>query len=127
MQLEDSRSAFGKWLVTLPDESIDRLRTINTSTGSSRHIILTLAFGVYDKHIGKLNRIITSLLIARLRAERAGKTSLVERINDFMHDIHHEVDVLTGTAANVRNRENVCGRAPFDPYRTRQREQWLSS
>lgn len=106
-----SRTSVQLWLMSIPQDSLDRLRVINSSTGSSRHIILSLTFGLYDAHIRKLNRMITSLLIARLKAERAGKLRLVARINNFMEEIHTAVDQATGTSAIKRDQRAPCNRS----------------
>jgi hypothetical protein len=99
------------WLMDLPADSLKRLKAINASTGSSRHIILSLTYGIYDSHIRKLNGMITGLLIARLRAERAGNSNLVHRINRFMHNVHEAVDLATGVNSKSIDNGNVCGRA----------------
>lgn len=99
------------WLATIPPESVSRLRAINTSTDSARHIILSLAYGLTDAHIGKLNRIITALLISRLKAERAGKEHTVARINKFMEEMHHAIDAVCGMSGKTHSNAEVCGRA----------------
>lgn len=106
-----SKAAFQQWLTSLPKDSLERLRVINMSTASSRHVILSLTFGLYDAHIRKLNRVITSLLIARLKAERAGKARLVARINNLMEDMHTAIDQATGTPALKRARGSPCNRS----------------
>lgn len=99
------------WLATVPAESVVRLKAINASTDSARHIILSLAYGLTDAHIGKLNRIITALLISRLKAERAGKVHTVERINDFMDEMHQAIDAVCGMSGQRKGNAHVCGRA----------------
>jgi hypothetical protein len=106
-----SQAAFQGWLLGLPEDSLQRLRVINMTTNSSRHVILSLTFGLYDPHIGKLNRMITSFLIARLRAERLGKTRLVARINSFMQDMHLAIDQVTGTTQRNTARGSPCNRS----------------
>lgn len=91
------QSRVQSWLIGLPADSIVRLRQINQSASSSKHIILTLAYGLYDANIRKLNRMITGLLIARLKAERAGKEQTIERINQYMEGIHEAIDFATDT------------------------------
>lgn len=108
--VDGSASQLHGWLMTLPADSLARLRTINMSTVSSKHVILSLAYGIYDRHIGKLNRIITSLLISRLKAERAGRTAVVARINDFMEEMHEAIDMATGTAGLRRKTGHACNR-----------------
>ncbi|HEY9716456.1 MAG TPA: hypothetical protein V6C69_03225 [Trichormus sp.] len=102
--------SFHKWLIELPEESLHRLRLINMSTRSSRHVILSLTFGIYDCHIRKVNRMITHLLIARLKAERAGRLRLVARINQFMQTVHEAIDLATGVAAVEVARGSPCNR-----------------
>lgn len=109
------QAAFHQWLLAIPQDSLARLRVINTSTSSSRHVILSLTFALYDTHIRRLNRIITALLIARLKAERAGKTRLVARINNVMNDMHGAIDQATdqATASNATKqaRGSPCNRS----------------
>ncbi len=95
------------FIASLPKDSIERLRHINLSTGSPRHIILTLAYGIYDRHIGRLNKMITGLLISRLKAERAGKIRLVNRINDFLENMHEAIDLVTDTG-DKRSRDGFA-------------------
>lgn len=101
---------FQQWLMSLPEDSQKRLRVINQNTASSKHVILSLTFGLYDGHIRKLNRMITSLLIARLKAERYGNSLLVARINNFMEDMHEAIDQATGTGAVKHARGSPCNR-----------------
>lgn len=96
--MNHTKESLYKWLKNLPPDSIARLRQINLSASSSRHIILTLAYGVYDRHIRKLNGIITGLLLARLKAERSGRDATISRINKVMEDIHLAIDQVTDTA-----------------------------
>lgn len=96
------------FIVNLPADSIDRLRTINTSTSSSKHIILTLAYGLYDGNIRKLNKMITGLLLSRMKAEKAGKERLVNRINNFLEIMHEAIDLATGTGHLRAKDGNAC-------------------
>lgn len=99
------------WLMKLPEDTVNRLRMINSSAGSSHHIILALTYGLYDRHIRKINRIISSLLIARLKAKRAGKTLVVARINHIMGEVHAAIDQLTGTDSAKHTSPNpACSR-----------------
>jgi hypothetical protein len=104
------QSGLHGWLAGLPADSIDRLRSINLSTGSAKHVILALTFGLYDRNICRLNKMITGMLIARLRAERAGKVKLVARINCFMEEMHESIDRATGVGASARRSGNPCNR-----------------
>jgi hypothetical protein len=97
-----------RWLATWPKESIDRLRTINNSHGSSTHIILALAFGAYDRQIRTLNRVITSLLLARMRCEHTCRHDRVKRLNTLMDEIHTAIDAVTDTQSN--RAETPCNR-----------------
>lgn len=99
-----------RWMQSLPPESIARLRTINLSTSGSSHVILAVAYGIVDRNIRAVNRMITALLLARLRAERAGETKLVERINRFMDEMHESVNQATNSRPAQQTRERSCGR-----------------
>lgn len=106
------QAAFYQWLLAIPQDSLARLRVINSSTSSSRHVILSLTFALYDAHIRRLNRTITALLIARLKAERTGKTRLVARINNVMNDMHAAIDEATAIdRAATRTRGSPCNRS----------------
>jgi hypothetical protein len=99
------------WLAQMPAPSIERLRHINLSTTGSHHIILALGYALYDSHIRKLNRLITSLLLARMRAERNGNERSVERINKLMNDLHSAIDSITGTTGMRQSDSVACVRA----------------
>jgi len=94
------------FIMNLPPDSIDRLRTINTSTGGPKHIILALTYGIYDRNIRKLNDMITGLLLSRMKAEKAGKVRLVNRINTFLETMHEAIDLATGTG-HLRSKDGV--------------------
>ena len=105
-----SRAALQQWLMRWPEDSLQRLKHINTSANSSRHIILSLSYGLYDPHIRKLNRVITSLLVARLKAQRVGKVALVSQINKVMENMHVAVDLATGTTSRKVSQSSPCNR-----------------
>ncbi|HEY9713499.1 MAG TPA: hypothetical protein V6C72_08505 [Chroococcales cyanobacterium] len=110
----DNPRPFRHWLQELPPQSIARLRAINLSTAGSHHVILALTYGIYDENIRTINGTITTLLLARLKAERAEKHSLVARINDFMNEMHESIDAVTGTAREASSEANACNR-PMKP------------
>jgi hypothetical protein len=102
---------FRSWLFALPEDSIRRLAVVNRSTTSSHHVLLAIAYGFYDRNIFKLNRTITTMLVSRMKAQRAGKTRLVERINCFLEEIHVAVDLVTGVdRSGVKNPDEACRR-----------------
>lgn len=98
------------WIASFPAESIERLRLINATTGSSKHIILSLAYGLYDKQIRALNRMITQLLLARMKAERRGKTQAVKQINDYMEELHEAIDAVTKITSVRSSSQAACSR-----------------
>lgn len=98
------------WLRAMPFESLHRLRVINSNTASSRHIIQALAFGLIDSNIRRLNRMITHLLLTRMRAERDGKTQTITRINELMEDMHAVIDRVTGIERAHCENKSVCNR-----------------
>lgn len=106
------------WLLAMPPESLHRLRVINSNTASSKHIIQALAFGLIDGNIRRLNRMITHLLLTRMRAERHGKTQTIARINELMEDMHEVIDRVTGVEREHFKNEGVCNR-PKSSARTR--------
>lgn len=110
--LAGARSAeigFTSWLNGFPPSSILRLRAINTSTSSSRHIILALAYGLTDFRIAKLNGLITGLMLRRLQAERHGDGKRVERIEKVLQSLHVAVDSVTGfPASEIHADGQIC-------------------
>lgn len=105
---------FRRWLQNLPLQTIARLRAINLSTAGSHHVIMALTYGIYDENIRTINRTITTLLLARMKAERAAKHSLIARINDFMNEMHESIDEVTGTRRETAPTETACNR-PMKP------------
>jgi len=100
---------FLSWLEAFPEPSISRLRAINTSTSSSRHIILALAYGLTDLRIARLNGIITGLMLRRMQAERRGDSGRIERIEHVLHSLHLAIDKVTGfEASKIYGDGEVC-------------------
>lgn len=97
------------WILSWPSESISRLKTINESTGSAKHVVLTVAYSVYDRKICQIGQMITSLLLARMRAERSGQEQQVARINKFMLSVHESIDKATGVSRTYES-ETACNR-----------------
>lgn len=110
--LAGNRSAevgFTKWLEAFPPVSRGRLHAINTSTSSSRHIILALAYGLTDFHIARLNGLITGLMLRRMQAERRGDERRIVRIEKVLHSLHKAIDRVTGyEASTIHNDGQVC-------------------
>ncbi|MBX9686105.1 MAG: hypothetical protein K2X27_05355 [Candidatus Obscuribacterales bacterium] len=94
----------------MPPDSLERLRVINQNTGSAKHVILTLTFGLFDPYIRRLNKMITGLLLRRLRAERAGDQEKIEKINDYMKKMHDAIDEVTGVKTAINGSRNSCNR-----------------
>lgn len=99
-----------KWLASMPAESLERLTQINSNTGSAHHVILTLAYGLRDRNIGKLNRMIIGLLLRRMKAEREGNDRQVERINAYMKEMHELIDNVTGVNTAINGDRSACNR-----------------
>jgi|GEM_PF-3419112 len=100
---------FTTWLEGFPDSSILRLKAINTSTSSSRHIILALAYGLTDFRIAKLNGLITGLMLRRMQAERRGDSKRIERIEKVLHSLHLAIDKVTGfPASKIHGDGQIC-------------------
>lgn len=110
VKLEMPVAGLHAWLLAMPPESLQRLRVINANTASSKHIIQALAFGLIDGNIRRLNRMITHLLLTRMRAERQGKTQTIARINELMEDMHEIIDCVTGIERTAFKNEGVCNR-----------------
>ena len=110
VKLEMPAAGLHAWLLAMPPASLQRLRVINSNTASSKHIIQALAFGLIDGNIRRLNRMITHLLLTRMRAERQGKTQTIARINGLMEDMHEIIDCVTGIERTSCKSEGVCNR-----------------
>jgi len=103
------RDRLAEWFFSFPTESLVRLKKINSTTNSATHVLLALAYGTFDRHINGLNRMITGLLVARMKAQRKCDHKTVVRINDFMEQIHEQIDASTGVKHERSNHE-VCNR-----------------
>ncbi|HNB21168.1 MAG TPA: hypothetical protein PKZ32_02040 [Candidatus Melainabacteria bacterium] len=102
-------AGFIAWLEAFPESSIARLRAINRSTSSSRHIILALAYGLTDLRIAKLNGLITGLMLRRMQAERKGDCRRTERIENVLHSLHLAIDKVTGfPGSKINGDEQIC-------------------
>jgi hypothetical protein len=99
-----------EWFYSLPDETIRRLAVINQRTDSSAHIILTIGYGLCDRHIYRLNKMITGLLLARLKAERKGNAATISKINHLMDQIHLAIDLVTQVKPSQRGNAATCGK-----------------
>lgn len=105
----EAEHGFTSWLAEFPKPSILRLRAINTSTSSSRHIILALAYGLTDFRIAKLNALITGLMLRRMQAKRRSDTKRIERIEKVLHALHLAIDKVTGfEASKVHGDGQIC-------------------
>lgn len=107
--VSSAEAGFTAWLEGFPHSSILRLKAINTSTSSSRHIILALAYGLTDLRIAKLNGLITGLMLRRMQAERRGDSVRIERIEKVLQSLHLAIDKVTGfEASKVHGDGQVC-------------------
>lgn len=107
----DGNKQLLSWLQSMPSESLNKLRMINESTGSARHVILTLAFAICDSNIRSLSRMITGLLVKRMQAERAGSMLQVEKIDQYMRHMHESIDFVTGVSVATNGSRHSCNRA----------------
>lgn len=110
MKFEEMPTGLYAWLAAMGPESTERLRIINANSNSSKHVIIALTFGLYDANIRRLNRIITHLLVARLKAERRGDAKHVARINELMEEMHVAIDRVTGVDRAKNQEGGVCNR-----------------
>lgn len=98
------------WLEAMPPESLERLKQVNSHTGSAHHVILTLTYGLTDRYIGTLNRMIIGLLLRRMKAERSGNEKQIERINAYMKEMHEIIDAVTGVNTAINGDRAACNR-----------------
>jgi hypothetical protein len=101
-------SAVGNWLRRFPDPSLHRLTRINLAATSSAHIILALSYGMHDRHIGALNKMIVGLLLARHKARRRGDFSAEARIENKLQDLHGAINAVTGTEIHHPEPGSAC-------------------
>ena len=100
---------FLTWLEAFPAPSKQRLHAINTSTSSSRHIILALAYGLTDFRIARLNGLITGLMLRRMQAERRGESNRIAKIENVLHALHVAIDKVTGYEAyKIHGDGQIC-------------------
>jgi hypothetical protein len=101
-------SAVGNWLKGFPEPSLYRLARINLAATSSAHIILTLSYGMHDRHIGALNKMIVGLLLARHKARRRNDSMAEARIESKLQDLHVAINAVTGTEINHVDLNLAC-------------------
>lgn len=103
------------WIQQFPDESIEKLRHINTSATSSKHVLLALAYGFCDVHIRRVNRVIISLMLRRMQAQRVGDSEIVQQLQSRLTDLHVAIDRATGASPPFsrtnRQVQELCNKA----------------
>lgn len=97
-----------KWLSGFPAQSLDRLKQINLSTNSSKHIILTVSYGLIDPNIRAVNKMIVNLLLLRMKFEKKGDCKRIEKVEKKMQELHVVVDELTGVTREAKNSHELC-------------------
>lgn len=101
-------SGFYRWLCGFPVESKNRLKKINSSATSSRHIILTLSFGLIDPNIRALNRMITHFMLLRMKCEKRGDCARVQRMESKLEELHLAIDTITGVYHDKKKSGELC-------------------
>jgi hypothetical protein len=96
------------WLYTIPPASIEKLGRINGAATSSAHIILTLSYGLTDRYIGALNKMIIGLLLARHKARRQGDSSAEARFEAKLEALHEAIDLVTGVKGKKSDGGKAC-------------------
>lgn len=89
------------WMLCFPTATIERLCNINSSTGSAKHVVMSLGYGIYDKNIAAINRTIVRLLLNRMRAEKNGNEIMIKRIQNILAGVHYAIDSVTGKSQTV--------------------------
>lgn len=98
------------WITAWPTVSIERLGHVNHAATSASHVILALSYGLSDRHIRRLNKMIVGLLLSRMKAQRRGDVRLAERIESKLQDVHEAIDRATGTPSGRQSAGNACAR-----------------
>ena len=97
-----------KWIYGMPSISLHRLARINLAATSSAHIILALSYGIQDRYIGALNRMIVGLLLARHRARHRGDLAREERVERKLQELHAVINEITGTEVDNPDAGSAC-------------------
>lgn len=84
------------WLSAFPEASREKLKRINQASTTSRHIILAITYGLTDRHLASVNRLIIGLMVARHKACRRNDQDLVERVEANLKALHRAVNTLVG-------------------------------
>jgi len=98
LETEEARTLYA-WMQTFPQPSIDKLRQINAGARSAKHVLLALAYGATDRHVGSVNRLIVSLLVSRMKAESRQELLRIARIQETLTALHTAIDAITGVPA----------------------------
>lgn len=99
-----------RWMAAFPPESRERLRRINLAATSSNHVVLAVTYGLFDPCIRSLNRMITSLLLLRMRLERRGDRCRVERVERKLSELHTAINLITGIKREPGSHHEACRR-----------------
>ncbi len=84
------------WMQGFTPLAVERLRRINQASSTSRHIILALTYGIADKEIRQVNRMIIGLMLSRHKAVRRGDTDMEAAIEIRLKALHRAVNGLVG-------------------------------
>ncbi|MGD9682498.1 MAG: hypothetical protein AB7W16_15030 [Candidatus Obscuribacterales bacterium] len=101
-----------RWMAAFPPESRERLRRINLAATSSNHVVLAVTYGLFDPSIRALNRMITNLLLLRMRLERRGDRRRAERVERKLSELHTAINLITGVKREPGAHHEACRRPP---------------
>lgn len=96
------------WLSTIPQASIEKLGRINGASSSSAHIILTLSYGLTDRYIASINKMVVGLLLARHRARRQGDSKAEAIYEAKLEALHEAIDQVTGVKGKKADGGKAC-------------------
>ncbi len=105
------------WLSAFPGASIEKLRRINQASTSSRHIILAITYGLTDRHLASVNKLIIGLMVARHKAGRMHDQRLEGRIEVNLKALHRAINALVGPpphGADEAACRSVAGRSRLE-------------
>lgn len=105
------------WLSAFPGASIEKLRRINQASTTSRHIILAITYGLTDRHLASVNKLIIGLMVARHKACRVHDQRLEERIEANLKALHRAINALVGPPPQGTGEaacRSVAGRSRLD-------------
>lgn len=94
--VEKCYQGLSRWLSSFSPLALERLTRINQASSTSRHIILALTYGIADREIRQVNRMIIGLMLCRHKAVRRGDAAMEAAIEIRLKALHRAVNEHVG-------------------------------